>query len=240
MPTYQGGKAMIGRQIFEEIQAIEQRLGWSRKGSQYFEPFCGMLGVGVHFANSGRTVLANDYNPDLILLLDSIKNGWIPPNSCSKLTYERYRRQKRHSPLRGFYGFACGYSGIFYAGYRVKNKKRDFFSTFRRSLMNMKTALSNVALRNANYSTFKPKGMTIYCDPPYRDNKFGVKYFNDFDIDEFWQTMREWSKDNLVIVSEYQAPDDFHCVWEKSLRTSFGRVKRTERYERLFMAAPAD
>ena len=27
--------------------------------------------------------------------------------------------------------------------------------------------------------------------------------------------MREWSKDNTVFTSEYQAPSDFECVWQK-------------------------
>ena len=214
------------------ISSFEKRIGW--KGD-YFEPFCGMLGVGIHFAKAGRYMLANDKNTDLILLLDAIKNGWVPPKSCSKTKYEQYKNNTEHSKLRGFYGFACAYSGIFYAGYRVRYKSRNFFDTFRSSLIQMKPYMSNVIFRNVDYSDFEPRGMTIYCDPPYMGNKFRTHHFTEFDFDTFWNTVREWSKYNLVFVSEYMAPPDFRCVWQKKLKTSFGNTKRINRTEKLFI-----
>ena len=33
--------------------------------------------------------------------------------------------------------------------------------------------------------------------------------------EEFWEYMRELSKDHIVLVSEQNAPDDFEIVWEK-------------------------
>ena len=41
-----------------------------------------------------------------------------------------------------------------------------------------------------------------------------IHSFNVIDRDGFWQTMRHWSKDNIVIISHYDAPADFKCVRE--------------------------
>jgi len=65
------------------------------------------------------------------------------------------------------------------------------------------------------------KDWVIYCDPPYAStNGYNVKGGDtrktaDFDNEEFWTHMREWSGSHLVFISEYTAPDDFVCVWEK-------------------------
>lgn len=232
MPIYQGGKAKIGKEIAKQIEMIENNIGF--KG-RYFEPFCGLLGVGIHFANTGRNVLANDINKDLIMMLNALKSDWIPPQACSKNQYDEFRKSTIHSAERGFYGFACAYSGIFYAGYRIKNGERNFFNTFRYNLINMKPSLQNIKFTNKSYSEFNPKGMTIYCDPPYFGNNFDTEHFNNFDFDFFWQTMREWSKDNLVLISEYQAPDDFICIWEKEIKSGFnGNKTRSKKHEKLF------
>lgn len=77
----------------------------------------------------------------------------------------------------------------------------------------------------------------IYCDPPYRSTK---SYESDFDHDKFWDWVRKKSKDNFVYVSEYDAPDDFKCVWEKDKKDSLGSSNRKNKdvlinTEKLFM-----
>jgi hypothetical protein len=45
------------------------------------------------------------------------------------------------------------------------------------------------------------------------------------------------SKNNLVFVSEAQAPDEWECVWEKQVTISLSNnveKKQTHRWERLF------
>ena len=39
--------------------------------------------------------------------------------------------------------------------------------------------------------------------------------YDEFDNEKFWNKMREWSKHNIVFVSEVSAPDDFVSVWSK-------------------------
>jgi len=49
--------------------------------------------------------------------------------------------------------------------------------------------------------------MFIYCHSPHRFAKFPIKCQRDakqydvFDSDLFWETVRAWSTDNLVVVS---------------------------------------
>ena len=74
----------------------------------------------------------------------------------------------------------------------------------------------------------------IYLDPPYANTKQFANSHN-FDFDEFWETMRQWSKDNYVLVSELAAPDDFVCIWQKDVQRSMKSTDNTMRaVEKLF------
>ena len=55
--------------------------------------------------------------------------------------------------------------------------------------------------------------------PPYANT---TKYTGvpDFDSEEFWNVMREWSKNNDVYISEYEAPDDFESVLDMPTKTN--------------------
>lgn len=55
-----------------------------------------------------------------------------------------------------------------------------------------------------------PDGAVVYCDPPYKGTEEYVE--GGFNHDEFWQWVREQSKNNPVYVSEYSAPEDFICI----------------------------
>ena len=46
--------------------------------------------------------------------------------------------------------------------------------------------------------------------------------------------MREWSKDNIVLISEENAPDDFECIWEQEVSRSLNVANKTKVTEKLF------
>lgn len=79
--------------------------------------------------------------------------------------------------------------------------------------------------------------MLVYCDPPYiNTTQYGA--FNGFDHEAFWDKMREWTLSNTVVVSEYEAPEDFVCVREfvSQMGLSVGdKETRPKRVERVFM-----
>ena len=73
----------------------------------------------------------------------------------------------------------------------------------------------------------------IYCDPPYA----GVKQYANatkFDYNEFWDVVREWSKNNVVLVSEQSAPEDFECLWEQNVSRSINVSRKIRTSEKLF------
>jgi len=96
--------------------------------------------------------------------------------------------------------------------------------------------LENVTFAHRNYRDYSPdiKNNLIYCDPPYA--KTTGYSLGKFDTDEFWEWVRVMSVNNTVLVSSYEAPDDFECVWQiekrLGLRDSDGNHKVS--YEKLF------
>lgn len=47
--------------------------------------------------------------------------------------------------------------------------------------------------------------------------------------------MRKWSQSNYVLISEMTAPDDFICVWEKSVLRSIKAVDKSRDTEKIFV-----
>lgn len=84
------------------------------------------------------------------------------------------------------------------------------------------------------FNQHEPEGMLVYCDPPYEGTtQYGA--FDSFNHKFFWNTMRMWSKNNTVIISEYKAPEDFECVLEIETKTGLRVAGKGEiRVERLF------
>lgn len=234
MPVYGGGKAKLGKEIFAVIKNLEQKYGQTE--TIYFEPFCGLLGVQIHFAKEQRQCIACDANEDIIKLFLALKKGWKPPSTCEEEKFDKLKKSKTHSALRGFVGVACSYSGIFFSGYRIQAGKRNYITNSRNGFLRMVPYLKYIEFMDArDYRQFNPVNCTIYCDPPYKGNGFNSIHFKEFNHDEFWKTMRHWSENNLVIISEYTAPSDFVCVWSKQMKSNYN-ISVIHRTEKLFIA----
>lgn len=244
MTTYQGGKKRLGKKIYQVICLIESDL--CDTPLPYFEPFVGMCGVARHFAegNTNRRLMtegninlritACDINPDIITMWKEFQKGsWNPPKTCSKRKYERLKADTKPSADRGFLGTVCSWSGIFFSGFRLDyNPEKDFIGEGYRGMMNIKPAMMNIQFLNARpYYAFKNvKHKLIYCDPPYQDNNFKTEYFQRFDHERFWETMRTWSEDNIVIISESTAPKDFKKIWSAE-STITNTPENTKKYQ---------
>jgi DNA adenine methylase len=65
-----------------------------------------------------------------------------------------------------------------------------------------------------------PANSIIYCDIPYQ----GTKQYStskDFNHSNFWNWCGDMvSKGHTIFVSEYEAPTDFECVWQKEAKSS--------------------
>lgn len=233
MTTYQGGKKRIGRRIHDVIVLLENDL--YDNPLPYFEPFVGMGGVLRHFGkNNNRQLFACDFNTDLIMMWKAVQRGWKPPLTCSKEEYEKLKKSKKHSAKRAFIGTVASWGGDYFKSYRLhlQPKGKDFMAEGYRGIMNIKPDIMKVEFFDAtSYDNFEIEDCTtIYCDPPYDGNKLGrsnkESLFQNFDHEQFWEKMREWSENNLVIVSEWTAPEDFKKIWEVVSTVGTGRKSK--------------
>ena len=99
-----------------------------------------------------------------------------------------------------------------------------------------------VTASNEEITQELPPNSIVYCDPPYEGT---TKYANDFDHNLFWNWVRNISKQgHTVFVSEYNAPADFECVWQKEAKSSLsanGKIGGNKvSVEKLFKFSPTN
>ena len=86
-----------------------------------------------------------------------------------------------------------------------------------------------------SYENLDFENCLVYADPPYQGTT-GYKT-GAFDHDKFFKWCREQAKRNIVFVSEYNAPDDFVCVWQGEIKTNFASNRKSATHkavEKLF------
>ena len=230
---YLGGKQRLGKHIAKVILEYKEKYDVDN----YIEPFCGALGVLVNISPHFKNVYASDYHCDLIAMWEGLKTGeFIPPKVITETKYNSIKKMDSPNALKAFVGFGLSFGGRFFGAYAPKytnGKKEDYLKEAKNSLNRKRPLILNVDFKCLDYKKLKPKNSIIYCDPPYAYNKYPIKYRRDtkyydvFDNDEFWKIMRKWSKNNLVIISETRAPNDFIKIWEKEKINTSSKAGKT-------------
>ena len=224
---YFGGKQRISKQIVEVLNEY-------RKGNQpLVEPFVG--GCNIISKMSGERY-CYDINEYLIEMYKAVQNGWTPPAIITEEEYDYIRNNKdEDKPLTGFVGIGCSYSGKWFGGYARNKTGRNYCLNAHNSILKQLNEIRDIKFDCKDYKELEFDGCLIYCDPPYKDT---TKYpiIGEFNTEEFWNVMRNWSKNNIVIISEYEAPYDFECIKEIHTKTDIRNSdgKRESRVERLF------
>lgn len=178
--------------------------------------------------------VASDSNHALITMYRALQDGWLPPDDVSEDLYAEYKaKQDPSDPLTAFIGIGCSFGGKWFGGY-ARQKGYNFAAGGRRALQKQLPSIMGVRFLAQDYKDWYPSDKLIYCDPPY-ENTTGYK--DKFNHVEFWDVMREWSKNNTVVISEYNAPEDFRCVVEIPTKTIIRDAgnKPLQSVERLFM-----
>ena len=225
---YFGGKQRISKQIVEVLNEY-------RKDNQpLVEPFVG--GCNVISKMSGERY-CYDINEYLIEMYKAVQNGWTPPAIITEEEYDYIRNNKdKDKPLTGFVGIGCSYSGKWFGGYARNKTGRNYCLNAHNSILKQLNEIRDIKFDCKDYKELEFDDCLIYCDPPYKDT---TKYpiIGEFNTEEFWNVMRNWSKNNTVIISEYEAPYDFECIKEIHTKTDIRNSdgKRENRVERLFM-----
>ena len=159
---YLGGKHRLGKEIAKVLKFLFP----SHK--KYLEPFCGALGVLRHMSSEYKC-LASDLQCDMIKLWKEVKNNtFIPPKKITNKYYEKIKKSKGPTSMRGFVGFLCSWNGMYFAGLaEYKNTKRNVVNEAINDIKKIRPQIKNVKFMCKSYEKHSPKNTLIYCDPPY-------------------------------------------------------------------------
>ena len=238
---YMGSKARFAKEMLPIIlngRTIDQ---------YYVEPFCG--GMNMICEVKGNRI-ANDIHYHLIQMWRELVGGWIP-KKITKEEYSEVRTDQSKYPAYfvGWVGFNCSYSVKWFGGFAGEtNTKigtvRDYQTEAINNVAKQVEKMKGVTFQNKPYYELElPPNSIVYCDPPYEGtSKYKV---DNFDHESFWQWCREMAtKGHALFVSEYNAPTDFECVWQKEAKSSLsanGKIGGNKvSMEKLFKFSPTN
>ena len=222
---YMGSKARFSKEILPIILKDRTADQW------YVEPFAG--GMNAICEVDGNR-LANDKNLHLIAMWIGLLENRERPNDIPKDLYDRARMEYNNGTNIEFDDFIIGWIGwmgsangrFFDGGYSGKSNTkigtvRDYIKEAINNIEKQIPKMGGVVFRNDDFLELDiPPKSIVYCDIPY----FGTKQYatsKGFDYEDFWTWARSIGKQgHTVFVSEYNAPTDFECVWQKEAKSS--------------------
>lgn len=223
----------------KELQPIILK---DRKPNQwYVEPFCG--GCNMIDKVEGNRI-ASDINYYLIELCKALQNGWLPEENIPKEVYDTVKLNiKSFKPhFVGYLGFQLSYGAMWFGSYRKDSiGKRNYSKEAYNNVKKQAPLLKNIEFYNVKYNQLNiPSNSIIYCDPPYENTAKYKGNKGDFDHIKFWQWCREKTLEgHQVFISEYNAPSDFECIWQKEVNNSLTKNTGAKKgIEKLFIYNP--
>lgn len=238
---YMGSKSRLKKELIPIIQSYI-----NQDTTYYIEPFVGGANI-IDSVNFNRKI-GYDKHEQLIELLNAIKNGYSPPE---KITVDHYNEVKdsyknKDNKYENYYygtiGFLGAFRGLFFdsqgcADYISQGRVRNNYVESRKNILKQYEDFQNVEFVCADYKEIKiPDNSIVYCDPPYQNtSQKGYADKDTFDYTYFWDWVRELSKRCVVLISEYNAPDDFDCIWKKEVSTNLAVQNRKKDIEKLFI-----
>lgn len=234
---YMGSKNRIAKHILPIMLA-------ERKEGQYWvEPFVG--GANIIDKVDGLRIGA-DLNKYLIAMWSGLQQGLDRPKEISKELYSKARTEYNNGTNIDFTDFMIGWIGwmgsfngrFFDGGFSGVSGTRNYIDEQVRNTERQIHSIKDVKFVYSDYRNLQiPPNSIIYCDIPYKGKK-QYATSKDFNHDDFWQWCRDMTKlGHTVFVSEYDAPSDFKCVWQKEITNSMNISKTYKPIEKLFKLA---
>lgn len=228
--VYQGSKAKYAKEIVPILQDYINK----NNIKVFIDGMCG--GCNIIDKIKCETRNAIDINEYLIDLYEYAVylDGEFPPE-ITRGMWDSCKNHSEENPkwLVALVSFFASYSARGFCGGYALNGDRDYY---KERLNNFKKQIPN--LKGINFTCSDicdvySKDALVYLDPPYKNTK---KYdiSKNFDYDKFWNKVRELSKDNIVIVSEQEAPDDFEIIWKKETKRNCFGSEAKKATEKLF------
>lgn len=231
---YIGSKLRIAKHILPII--LKDRT----PGQWYIEPFCGGLNI---MDKVGGNRMATDNNKYLIAMWKGLQLNRKRPTRISKELYMKAKVEWINNTNDFFDDFQIGWigymasfrGGFFNKGYSGSSHGRNYVVEQIRNTEKQIPKISNIVFKCGNYCDIDyPYNSIIYCDIPYQGTT-GYTTSKGFDYLSFWQWCRDMAaKGHRVFVSEYNAPQDFTCVWEKEVTSSLSTLTTYKPTEKLF------
>lgn len=241
-----GSKSKIAKYIVPIIQEfIEQR-----NIKTYIEPFCG--GCNIIDKVDCDSKIASDNHRYLVAMLQNLDKMEELPSFITKEHYADVRmcfnadNNKYSDWYIGAVGFLSSYNGRFFDGgyaglIKTKiNTTRNYYDEAKRNLVEQIPHLDGINFKLCDYTDYRAEDYgdcLFYCDPPYKGTKqYGTS--KNFDHDKFWAWARKMSENNIVLVSEHQAPNGWKCIWEHEVKRTIDNAKSVKAVEKLFIYEP--
>ena len=228
---YMGSKNRIAKYLLPIILAECEKHGIKK----WVEPFVGGANM-IDKVPDNFERIGYDLNDHVIhALIDIRDNAGRLPDSVSEEKYKSYKGLPPQS-ITSWVRIACAYGGIFESKLAAdKTGLRNYAQEAKRNALKQSPKIQSVQFICDSYENLLFENTLIYCDPPYQGTS-GYKT-GAFDHDKFFNWCREQSKNNVVFVSEYNAPDDFECVWQGEIKTNFASSRKAATHnavEKLF------
>lgn len=239
---YVGSKNRIAKDLAPIIQSYitEDTVG-------YLEPFVGGANMIDKIEHPNK--IGCDIHKQLIALLNKAKDDIDSiPNEITEEEYNRVKNNKEQFEdwYVGLVGFCGSFGAKYFGGYARAIKSdgitpRNMSDEAIRNLKKQAPNLKGIDFRCCSFLDLPKdeiKGYVIYCDIPYRGT---TKYKTEkFPYEEFYKWANEISIYNTVLISEYNMPKVYKCIWKKKSKANFdsNRVsgnESNERVEKLFV-----
>ena len=238
---YIGSKAKIANDIVPIIQMYIDE----HNIKQYIEPFVGGFNIIDKIKCEYR--LGNDIDPLVCELVETVRDNPALLDSLHTPTREEYydvrdNPRKYQAWYRAAILLFASYNARVYGGCygATANTKdggtRNYFAESKANFERQLPNLRHILVGCCDYRLLRfPRNerVLIYCDPPYAE---GIGYGGKFDTNEFWEWCRKQAAaGHIVIVSEYVAPPDVACIWQKETITHLNNRDKQKRVEKLFI-----
>lgn len=206
-----------------------------KPGQWYVEPFVG--GANMIDKVDGNRI-GSDTNRYLIALLTYMQSNGFSAPSVDERLYRNVKGNKDDYPdwFVGYVGFCLSFGAKWFGGYRRDNVGYDYNTSAQRNITKQVPAIKGVQFHCLDYWDLDiPDNSIVYCDPPYADTTKYAGNKDKFDHEKFWKWASELSKHHRVFVSEYNAPDDWECVWTKDVPANLAIHNQKRNQEKLFI-----
>ena len=237
---YVGSKNRLSKELAPIIQSYI-----TEDTVSYIEPFVG--GANMIDKIKHHSKIGSDLHKELIALHNYNKeHSDLLPHTISEDEYQCVKNNKEDYAdwYVGLVGFCGSFGAKYFGGYARRYKadgvtKYDVPNESIRNLIRQSPNIQDITFECKSFTEYNPsnyKNCVFYLDPPYRKT---LSYSTGgFPYDEFDKWAIELAKQNTVLISEYNLPEDkFECIWSKTINvgiSSQGDIKNKKRVEKLF------